>query len=91
MTILVRIPTPLRKITQGQDKAEIEAASIGELIDNLDKQFEGFKNRLLDDEGKLKEFINIYLNGEDIRFLNGLETVTKFVAVKESSTYAKLK
>ena len=77
MTILVRIPTPLRKITQGQDKAEIEAASIGELIDNLDKQFEGFKNRLLDDEGKLKEFINIYLNGEDIRFLNGLETVTK--------------
>ena len=51
MTILVRIPTPLRKITQGQDKAEIEAASIGELIDNLDKQFEGFKNRLLDDEG----------------------------------------
>jgi len=77
MTILVRIPTPLRKITQGQDKAEIEAASIAELIDNLDKQFEGFKNRLLDDEGKLKEFINIYLNGEDIRFLNGLETVTK--------------
>lgn len=77
MTILVRIPTPLRKITQGQDKAEIEAASITELIDNLDKQFEGFKNRLLDDEGKLKEFINIYLNGEDIRFLNGLETVTK--------------
>ncbi len=77
MTILVRIPTPLRKITQGQDKAEIEAASIGELIDNLDKQFEGFKNRLLDDEGKLKEFINIYLNGEDIRFLNGLETVTE--------------
>ena len=77
MTILVRIPTPLRKITQGQDKAEIEAASITELIDNLDKQFEGFKNRLLDDEGKLKEFINIYLNGEDIRFLNGLETVTE--------------
>lgn len=77
MTILVRIPTPLRKITQGQDKAEIEAASIAELIDNLDKQFEGFKNRLLDDEGKLKEFINIYLNGEDIRFLNGLETVTE--------------
>ena len=77
MTILVRIPTPLRKITQGQDKAEIEAASIGELIDNLDKQFEGFKNRLLDDEGKLKELINIYLNGEDIRFLNGLETVTE--------------
>ena len=77
MTILVRIPTPLRKITQGQDKPEIEAASIGELIDNLDKQFEGFKNRLLDDEGKLKEFINIYLNGEDIRFLNGLETVTE--------------
>ena len=77
MTILVRIPTPLRKITQWQDKAEIEAASIAELIDNLDKQFEGFKNRLLDDEGKLKEFINIYLNGEDIRFLNGLETVTE--------------
>tara|TARA_B100000749_G_C18106822_1_gene334182 strand:+ start:260 stop:535 length:276 start_codon:yes stop_codon:yes gene_type:complete len=77
MTILVRIPTPLRKITQGQDKTEIEATSIAELIDNLDKQFEGFKSRLLDDEGKLKEFINIYLNGEDIRFLKGLETVTK--------------
>ena len=44
---------------------------------HLSLQFEGFKNRLLDDEGKLKEFINIYLNGEDIRFLNGLETVTE--------------
>jgi len=77
MSILVRIPTPLRKITKGQDKAKVEATSIADLVDNLDKQFDGLKSRLLDDQGKLKEFINIYLNGEDIRFLSGLETITK--------------
>lgn len=77
MSILVRIPTPLRKITKGQDKVKVEATSIADLVDHLDKQFDGFKSRLLDDQGKLKEFINIYLNGEDIRFLSGLETITK--------------
>ena len=75
--VLIRIPTPLRRATNGQDKVEIDASSLGELIDRLETQFPGFKERLVDETGELRYFVNIYLNGEDVRFLQGLDTSTK--------------
>ena len=76
MGVLVRIPTPLRRMTNGQDKVETEAASLGELIDSLDVTYPGFKGRLVDEKGELRYFVNVYVNGEDVRFLQGLNTAT---------------
>lgn len=76
MSVLVRIPTPLRRMTNGRDRAELEAATLGELIDKLEAAYPGLKARLLDDSGELRYFVNIYVNGEDVRFLQGLATAT---------------
>ena len=75
--ILVRIPTPLRRMTNGQDKVQIDAANLNEIIDRLESDYPGFKERLLDESGELRYFVNIYLNGEDVRFLQGTDTSTK--------------
>lgn len=77
MGILVRVPTPLRRLTNGKDKLDIAASSISGLIEQLDSDFPGFKDRLVDEAGQLRYFVNIYLNGEDVRFLEGMETSTK--------------
>ena len=74
--VLVRIPTPLRCVTNGQDKVEVEAANLGQLIDGLEEAFPGLKERLVDEAGELRYFVNIYLNGEDVRFLQGMGTST---------------
>ena len=76
MSILVRIPTPLRRMTNGEAKVELESSSVGELVEKLDSSYPGFKDRLVDENGDLRYFVNIYLNGEDVRFLQGLETST---------------
>lgn len=76
MSVTVRIPTPLRRMTQGQDKVELQSASLTELVDKLEADYPGFKERLLDENGELRYFVNIYLNGEDVRFLDGLDTPT---------------
>ncbi|MCM8830976.1 MAG: MoaD/ThiS family protein [Candidatus Omnitrophica bacterium] len=73
MAILVRIPAPLQKLTLNQSEIEAEGKNIKELIDNLETRFPGLKERLCDETGKLRRFINIYVNEEDIRFLQ-LET-----------------
>ena len=75
--VLIRIPTPLRRVTNGQSKVEMDGSSLGELIDGLESEFPGFKERLLDEAGELRYFVNIYLNGEDVRFLQGMGTATK--------------
>jgi len=77
MPIIVRVPTPLQKLTQ--DKAEIKAsgANIKELIDNLEASFPGIKDRICDENGKVRKFINIYVNEEDVRFLQQDETPLK--------------
>lgn len=75
--VLIRIPTPLRRMTNGQDKVEIDAPNLQELIDQMDLDYPGFKERLVDESGELRYFVNIYLNGEDVRFLQGLNTSTK--------------
>jgi molybdopterin synthase sulfur carrier subunit len=75
--IKVRIPTPLRPLTKGQGEVESAAANIMDMIGSLDASYPGLKNRLCDDKGDLRRFVNIYVNEEDIRFLNGKETSLK--------------
>ena len=70
----VRIPTPLRKLTSDQDEVNISAANISALIDELENQYPGLKDRLCDESGEVRRFINLYVNNEDIRFLDGKET-----------------
>ena len=78
MSVMVRIPTPLRRVTNGQDKVSIErAATLSEIVGSLDSQFPGIKERLCDEQGELRNFVNVYVNGEDVRFLDGLGTATK--------------
>jgi molybdopterin synthase sulfur carrier subunit len=77
MSINVRIPTPLRKLTGGADEVAIEAADIGELIDNLEAAHAGLKERLCDEAGEIRRFVNVYVNDEDVRFLDGRKTVLK--------------
>ena len=76
MSIVVRIPTPLRKMTNGQAQVEVESTVLGELVEKLNSQYPGFKDRLVDEEGELRYVVNIYLNGEDVRFMDGLKTAT---------------
>lgn len=74
MSVVVRIPTPLRRVTNGQDKASVDGGNLFEVIDSLETQYPGIKERLCDEAGDLRHFVNIYVNGEDVRFLQGLET-----------------
>ncbi|MGB7292358.1 MAG: MoaD/ThiS family protein [Thermodesulfobacteriota bacterium] len=70
----VRIPTPLRRLTGEKDEVLVEAATIGNLIEELESQFPGIKQRLCDEDGNVRRFINLYVNNEDIRFLKGTDT-----------------
>jgi sulfur-carrier protein len=73
----VLIPTPLRKLTAELESVSAAGANIGELIDNLDKAYPGLKDRLCDEAGNVRRFVNIYVNGEDIRFLEEKSTSVK--------------
>ena len=75
MSVMVRIPTPLRRLTKGEDKVSVDGASLGEIVNALEAKYPGIKDRLCDDAGALRNFVNIYINGEDVRFLDGLITV----------------
>ncbi|MDX8395934.1 MAG: ubiquitin-like small modifier protein 1 [Mariprofundaceae bacterium] len=77
MSVTVRIPTPLRKLTGGADEVSVEAATIGTMIDNLEAAHAGLKERLCDDAGEIRRFVNVYLNDEDVRFLKGRDTELK--------------
>ncbi len=77
MSVLVRIPTPLRRMTNGQSKIEIDTATLGEMVEQLETSYPGFKDRLVDENGDMRYFVNIYVNGEDARFLQGLATSIK--------------
>ncbi len=73
----IRIPTPLRKLTNGNEEVVAAGKTIGELITSLEAQYPGIKERICDDTGKVRRFVNIFANDEDIRFLQNLETVVK--------------
>ncbi|NWF51846.1 MAG: MoaD/ThiS family protein [Nitrospirae bacterium] len=76
MSVKVRIPTPLQKLTQGQDVVECKPGMIIELIHELDNRFPGIGERI-SEGGKIRRFVNIYLNEEDIRFIKAEETEVK--------------
>jgi len=76
MAIKVRIPAPLQKMTNGKIEVECEATSIEELLDVLNESYPGMKDRLSED-GRIRRFINMYVNDEDIRFVNKEKTVLK--------------
>lgn len=73
MEVTVRIPTPLRSLTGGEEAVKLNGATVREVIDGLEKAHPGMKDRLLDDKG-VRRFVNIYVGEEDIRFLDGLDT-----------------
>lgn len=77
MAITVRIPTPLRRLTDGADSVETDSANVENAIENLEAQYPGIRERVIDDSGELHRFVNIYVNGEDIRFVDGLKTSIK--------------
>lgn len=77
MSIQVRIPTPLRRFTSGSEQVGASGATVGHVVDDLERQFPGIKEKLCDENGEVRRFVNLYLNGDDIRFLNNLETAVK--------------
>ena len=77
MAVNVIIPTPLRPLTGGADTVEATGTTVNELVKNLEASYPGIGNRLYDDSGNLRRFINFYVNGEDIRFLQSGETALK--------------
>lgn len=75
MPVTVRIPTPLRKLTNEKDSVTTnDGGTLAQLIDSLEEQHPGLKERICDETGELRRFVNVYVNGEDVRFLSGLET-----------------
>ena len=77
MSAKVRIPTPLRKLTNDEELIEVEASTIGEAINELQTRYPGIKERLLDETGAVRRFVNVYVNEEDIRFLENQDTKLK--------------
>jgi len=77
MSVRVRVPTPLRKFTQGSDEVDAQGANVRALVDDLEKKYPGIKERICDETGKVRRFVNVYVNGDDIRFLQNLETSVK--------------
>jgi molybdopterin synthase sulfur carrier subunit len=77
MPIQIRIPTPLRKLTNNEEIVEVTATTIGSAIQELQSRYPGIRERLLDETGSVRRFVNVYLNEEDIRFLQNQETPIK--------------
>ena len=81
MTVTVRIPTQLRSLAGGSSEVQLDGATVGEVLKSLEAAHPGFQDRLFDEGGKLRRFVNVFVADEDIRFLDGLDT-----AVAERST-----
>ena len=77
MSLKVVIPAPLRKYTGGAEIVETDAGTVQQIIEALERKFPGIRNSVCDDTGGLRRFINIYVDGEDVRFLENLQTVAK--------------
>jgi sulfur-carrier protein len=74
MTVSVRIPTTLRTLTAGQSEVSLEGSNVRDVLTRLDQAHPGFADRLLDDDGNLRRFVNVFVADDDIRFLEGLDT-----------------
>lgn len=77
MSVRVRVPTPLRKFTQGSDEVDANGATVAAMFDDLEQNHPGIKERIMDDSGKVRRFVNVYVNGDDIRFLKNVDTALK--------------
>jgi sulfur-carrier protein len=77
MAVTVLVPTPLQKLTNGQPEVKADGATIGDVVASLEASFPGIKERLCDANGKLRRFVNVYLNSEDIRFQQNEETAVR--------------
>ena len=74
MSATVKIPTPLRKLTNNETSVDAVGKTIEQIVESLDSAYPGIRERLIDDNGDLRHFVNIYLNGEDIRYIDGLKS-----------------
>ena len=74
MPAIVRVPAPLQRLTQSQTEIEVSGTNVREMIEDLEKRFPGIKDRICEETGKIRRFINIYVNEEDVRFLQQEET-----------------
>ena len=83
MAVTIRIPTPLRKLTNEQETVEVESATVGAAVDELEGKFPGIKERLVGEDGEVRRFVNVFVSDDDVRFLDGLDT-----AVPEGATIA---
>jgi molybdopterin synthase sulfur carrier subunit len=77
MSVPVRIPTPLRKLTQNQEVVQVEGTTIKDVINNLEQNYPGLKERICDEQNNIRRFVNVFVNDEDIRFLQDSETTVK--------------
>ena len=77
MSVSVRVPTILRPYTQGASEVSVDGSTLSEVLDSLDTSYPGIKSRVLDDSGELRRFVNIYVDNDDVRFAEGLQTSIK--------------
>ena len=77
MPIIVNIPTPLRKLTDNQSEVQVEAATVDDLINGLEDAHSGIKEKILDETGEIRRYVNIFVNDEDIRYGEGMQTQLK--------------
>lgn len=74
MSVTVRVPTTLRTLTAGESELQVDGATVGDVLKNLDAAHPGFADRILDTDGGLRRFVNVFVADDDVRFLQGLET-----------------
>ncbi len=74
MTVSIRIPTTLRNLTEGASEVSVEGSTVGEVLDNLESAHPGFKERILNEDGEIRRFVNVFLDDEDTRYLQGTQT-----------------
>lgn len=74
MTATVRVPTTLRTLTSGASEVQVDGSTVGEVFDALESAHPGFRERLLDDDGGLRRFVNVFVADDDVRFLQGMDT-----------------
>ncbi len=77
MATTLYVPTPLRKLTNGKSKVEFNATNVADIIADADSEFPGFRDRVLDSDGEIKRFVNVFVNGVDVRTLQGKSTPVK--------------
>ncbi|TDU88751.1 molybdopterin synthase subunit MoaD [Kribbella voronezhensis] len=77
MSVSVRVPTILRPYTQGASEVSVEGSTLSEVLESLDTSYPGIKGRVLDESGELRRFVNVYVDNDDVRFSEGLQTAIK--------------